>query len=236
MLVSTVFHYMFRPIWPSSSVYDSSYIYFNIFKFNISIIQRSQSKILRMIVDAPWCNMFPMQHYTPIRAYHTYKMPSAQNATNITLHSKPAAQNTTGTMVQYASNATLHADPGISYVQDVIRPKCNKHHITLETFPQNTTSTMVQYFSNPIPMHIIRTRCHPPKMQQTSHCTRNPRKPAPQNTTGTMSPCLQCNTTRRCRHIIRTRCHPPKMQQTSHCTRNPLLKTLLAPWCNMLPM
>jgi hypothetical protein len=32
--------------------------------------------------------------------------------------------------------------------------------------------------------HIICTRCHPPKMQQTSHYTRNPRKPAPQNTTG----------------------------------------------------
>jgi hypothetical protein len=46
-------------------------------KSNISIIQRSQSKILRMIVDAPW----------------------------------------------YVYNATLHADLGISYVQDVIHPK-----------------------------------------------------------------------------------------------------------------
>jgi hypothetical protein len=26
MLVSTVFHYMFRPTWPSSGVYDSSYV------------------------------------------------------------------------------------------------------------------------------------------------------------------------------------------------------------------
>jgi hypothetical protein len=51
---------------------------------NISMIQRSQSKILRMIVDAPW----------------------------------------------YVSNATLHADLGISYVQDVIHQKCNKHHST----------------------------------------------------------------------------------------------------------
>jgi hypothetical protein len=56
-------------------------------KSNISIIQRSQSKILRIIVDAPW----------------------------------------------YVSNVTLHADLGISYVQDVIHQKCNKHHTTLET-------------------------------------------------------------------------------------------------------
>jgi hypothetical protein len=32
MLVSTVFHYMFRPTWPSSSVQDSSYIYFRMLK------------------------------------------------------------------------------------------------------------------------------------------------------------------------------------------------------------
>jgi hypothetical protein len=56
-------------------------------KSNISILQRSQSKILRMIADAPW----------------------------------------------YVSNATLHADLGISYVQDAIHQKCNKHHTTLET-------------------------------------------------------------------------------------------------------
>jgi hypothetical protein len=30
----------------------------------------------------------------------------------------------------YVSNATLHADLGISYVQDVIHQKCNKHHTT----------------------------------------------------------------------------------------------------------
>jgi hypothetical protein len=33
----------------------------------------------------------------------------------------------------YVSNATLHADLGISYVQDVIHQKCNKQHTTLET-------------------------------------------------------------------------------------------------------
>jgi hypothetical protein len=60
---------------------------------SISIIQRSQSKILRMIVDAPW----------------------------------------------YVSNAILHADLGISYVQEVIQQKCNKHHTRLgKPAPQNT--------------------------------------------------------------------------------------------------
>jgi hypothetical protein len=55
-------------------------------KSNISIIQRSQSKILRTIVDAPW----------------------------------------------YVSNAALHADLGISYVQDVIHQKCNNRYTRLE--------------------------------------------------------------------------------------------------------
>jgi hypothetical protein len=32
----------------------------------------------------------------------------------------------------YVSNATLHADLGISYVQEVMHQKCNKHHTTLE--------------------------------------------------------------------------------------------------------
>jgi hypothetical protein len=32
----------------------------------------------------------------------------------------------------YVSNATLHADLGISYVQDAIHQKCNKHHTRLE--------------------------------------------------------------------------------------------------------
>jgi hypothetical protein len=33
----------------------------------------------------------------------------------------------------YVSNATLHADLGISYVHEVIHQKCNKHHTTPET-------------------------------------------------------------------------------------------------------
>jgi hypothetical protein len=33
----------------------------------------------------------------------------------------------------YVSNATLHADLGTSYIQDVIHQKCNKHHTTLVT-------------------------------------------------------------------------------------------------------
>jgi hypothetical protein len=33
----------------------------------------------------------------------------------------------------YVSNATLHADLGITYVHEVIHQKCNKHHTILET-------------------------------------------------------------------------------------------------------
>jgi hypothetical protein len=33
----------------------------------------------------------------------------------------------------YISNATLHADLGISYVQDAIHQKCNKYHTRLGT-------------------------------------------------------------------------------------------------------
>jgi hypothetical protein len=32
----------------------------------------------------------------------------------------------------YVYNATLHADLGISYVQDAVHQKCNNHHTTLE--------------------------------------------------------------------------------------------------------
>jgi hypothetical protein len=32
----------------------------------------------------------------------------------------------------YVSNATLHADLGISYVREVINQKCNKHHTAHE--------------------------------------------------------------------------------------------------------
>jgi hypothetical protein len=56
-------------------------------KSNIPVIQRSQSKILRMIAEAPW----------------------------------------------YVSNATLHADLGISYVHEVIHQKFNNHHTRLGT-------------------------------------------------------------------------------------------------------
>jgi hypothetical protein len=38
MLVFTVFHYMFRPTWPSSSVQDSSYIYFHMLKDSASLL------------------------------------------------------------------------------------------------------------------------------------------------------------------------------------------------------
>jgi hypothetical protein len=33
----------------------------------------------------------------------------------------------------YVSNATLHADLGISYVHEVVHQKCNKHQTRLET-------------------------------------------------------------------------------------------------------
>jgi hypothetical protein len=70
-------------------------------KSSLSIIQRSQSKILRMIVDAPW----------------------------------------------YVSNATLHADLGISYVlvlvHEVIHQKCNKHHTRLETHENPLLKTLL---------------------------------------------------------------------------------------------
>jgi hypothetical protein len=65
-------------------------------KSNISIIQRSQSKILRMI-DAPW----------------------------------------------YDSNAALHDHLGISYLQDSIHQKCNKHPTTLETHENPLLKTLL---------------------------------------------------------------------------------------------
>jgi hypothetical protein len=42
-------------------------------------------------------------------------------------------------MVQYVSNATPHADIGISYVHEVIHQKCNKYHTRLE--PTKTRSS-----------------------------------------------------------------------------------------------
>jgi hypothetical protein len=66
-------------------------------KSSISIMQRSQSKILRMIVYAPW----------------------------------------------YVSNATLHADLGISYVHEVIHQKFNKHHTRLGTHENPLLRTLL---------------------------------------------------------------------------------------------
>jgi hypothetical protein len=43
----------------------------------------------------------------------------------------------------YVSNATLHADLSISYVQDVINQKCNKHHITLVTHVNPLLKTLL---------------------------------------------------------------------------------------------
>jgi hypothetical protein len=43
----------------------------------------------------------------------------------------------------YVSNATLHADLGISYVQDVIQQKCSKHHTTFETHENPLLKTLL---------------------------------------------------------------------------------------------
>jgi hypothetical protein len=43
----------------------------------------------------------------------------------------------------YVSNTTLHADLGISYVQDVIHKKCKKHHTTLETHENPLLKTLL---------------------------------------------------------------------------------------------
>jgi hypothetical protein len=43
----------------------------------------------------------------------------------------------------YGSNATLHADLGISYVQDVIHQECNKHHTTLKTHENPLLKTLL---------------------------------------------------------------------------------------------
>jgi hypothetical protein len=44
---------------------------------------------------------------------------------------------------RYVSNATLHADLGISYVQDAIHQKYNKHHTTLETHENLLLKTLL---------------------------------------------------------------------------------------------
>jgi hypothetical protein len=43
----------------------------------------------------------------------------------------------------YVSNAILHADLGLSYVQDVIHQKCNKHHTRLETLETPLLKTLL---------------------------------------------------------------------------------------------
>jgi hypothetical protein len=43
----------------------------------------------------------------------------------------------------YVSNATLHADLGISYVHKVIHQKCNRHHTRLETHENPLLETLL---------------------------------------------------------------------------------------------
>jgi hypothetical protein len=43
----------------------------------------------------------------------------------------------------YVSNATLHADLGISYVHEVSHQNCNKHHIKLETHENPLLKTLL---------------------------------------------------------------------------------------------
>jgi hypothetical protein len=43
----------------------------------------------------------------------------------------------------HVSIATPHADLGISYVQDAIHQKCNKHHTTLETHENPLLKTLL---------------------------------------------------------------------------------------------
>jgi hypothetical protein len=48
----------------------------------------------------------------------------------------------------YVSNATLHADLGISYVHEVIHQKCNKHHTTFETHENPLLKTLLSREEN----------------------------------------------------------------------------------------
>jgi hypothetical protein len=43
----------------------------------------------------------------------------------------------------YDSNATLHADLGISYVHEFIHQKCNKHHTTLKAHENPLLKTLL---------------------------------------------------------------------------------------------
>jgi hypothetical protein len=42
----------------------------------------------------------------------------------------------------YVSNATLHADLGISYIREVIHEKCKKHYTRLETHENPLLKTL----------------------------------------------------------------------------------------------
>jgi hypothetical protein len=59
----------------------------------------------------------------------------------------------------YVSNATLHADLGISYVQDAIHQKRNKHHTTLETQENLLLKTLLLFiylqFESAIRIYIL---------------------------------------------------------------------------------
>jgi hypothetical protein len=52
----------------------------------------------------------------------------------------------------YVSNATLHADLGISYVHEVIHQKWNKHHTRLETHVNQLLKTLLAPWYNMFPM------------------------------------------------------------------------------------
>jgi hypothetical protein len=52
----------------------------------------------------------------------------------------------------YVSNATLHADLGISYVHEVINQKCNKHHTRLGTDEIPLLKTLLAPWYNMFPM------------------------------------------------------------------------------------
>jgi hypothetical protein len=48
----------------------------------------------------------------------------------------------------YVSNATLHADLGISYVPEVIHQKCNRHHTRLGTHENPLLKTLLEREEN----------------------------------------------------------------------------------------
>jgi hypothetical protein len=44
---------------------------------------------------------------------------------------------------RYVSNGTLHVDLGVSYVEDAIHQKCNKHHTRLENHVNPLLKTLL---------------------------------------------------------------------------------------------